>query len=193
MKRICVYCGSSQGKSPIYMEAAKKLGKLLAQNNIELVYGAGSIGLMGEIAETVLNNGGKVIGVITDFLHKRVPQKELSKIYVVNSMHERKQKMFDLSDGFIAMPGGIGTLEEIFEVLTWAQFGSHFKPCGFLNTGNYYEKLFKFLDNAFEQKFIKEQQHYIILSDNSPLKLLEKMKNYDPPAVFIDKWSHKKE
>ena len=191
MKKICVYCGSSQGNQPVFMETAKTLGKLLVENNIELVYGGGNIGLMGKIADTVLKHGGRATGVITEFLNSKVPQKKLSELHVVETMHERKELMFNLSDGFIAMPGGIGTIEEIFEVLTWAQLGSHFKPCGFLNVANYYEMLFNFLDNAFKQQFIKEEQRYIFLSENSPLKLLEKMKNYQPEPVFIEKWFDK--
>lgn len=138
MKRLAIFCGSSNGASDVYIEGAKKLGKELAKRNITLVYGGASVGVMGAVANAVLEEGGYVIGVMPSFLEKReISHQNLSELIVVDSMHERKAKMADLADGFIALPGGPGTLEEFFEVFTWAQLGLHRKPCGLLNINHY--------------------------------------------------------
>ncbi len=186
MKRVCVYCGSGHGANLAYSEAAIKVGELLAEKNIGLVYGGAGVGLMGLLANTVLKNGGEAIGVITEFLNGKVPYKGLTKLHVVETMHERKNLMFELSDGFIAMPGGIGTLEEIFEVLTWAQLSLHSKPCGILNSVNYYDQLFKFMDHALDQQFVKKPHIEMILSHTTPEGLFSKMMNYKP--TLVDKW-----
>ncbi len=157
MKKICIYCGSSLGKSPNYREHAKQLATSLAQRKITLVYGGASIGLMGDIADTVLEHGGEVIGVIPQSLVEReLAHKALSQLIIVDSMHARKAKMAELSDAFIAMPGGLGTLEELFEILTWQQLDLHHKPCGLLNIDNYYAQLIVFLKHIVDQGFAKQ-------------------------------------
>ena len=149
IKRICVFTGSRHGSNPQYAEAAQQLGRELVRRNYSLVYGGGNVGLMKVIAEAVLDLGGHVTGVIPDSLvNKEVAHRGLSELRIVQSMHERKAMMAELSDGFIAMPGGIGTMEEFFEVLSWAQLGIHRKPCGLLNTGGYYDRLIAFLDHS---------------------------------------------
>ncbi len=186
INRICVNCGSNFGSKELYKTEAGKLGKYLAKNKIGLVYGGADAGLMGEMANAALSENGEVIGVIPESISEKVGHKGLSKLYIVSTMHERKKLMFDLSDGFIAFPGGIGTLEEIFELLTWAQLGFHNKPCGFLNPGNYYDKLFEFLDKAEEDQFIKKQHREMIMKEKDIETLIELFKNYKAPA--IEKW-----
>ena len=190
MKRICVYCGSGIGADSAYENSACNLGKVIADNNIELVYGGASVGLMGTIAKSVVENNGKVIGVIPKFLvGKEVAFTELTDLRVVESMHERKILMTELSDGFIALPGGFGTLEEIFEIITWAQLGFHNKPCGLLNIKGYYDHLLKFLDHTVDQYFIeKEQRNMIIVEENSD-KMIKRFNNYLPPLVDKAKWA----
>ena len=154
-KRLCVYCGSRHGAQPAYDRAARNLGAALARHGIELVYGGGRVGLMGVLAESVLAHGGKVIGVIPKALVSReVAFLELSDLRIVESMHERKALMADLADAFVALPGGVGTLEELFEILTWAQLGLHHKPCGLLNVDQFYDLLLGFLDHALAENFI---------------------------------------
>lgn len=190
MKRICVFCGSGRGSKPEYSKTAKKLGKILAENNIGLVYGGAKVGLMGEIAAEVLNSGGDVIGIIPENLaNKNVALTELKDLRVVKTMHERKALMVDLSDGFIAMPGGLGTIEEIFEVFTWSQLGLHKKPCGFLNVANYYDDIIKFLKHAVDEKFIRKENFSTILVDDEPENLLQKFYNYSPATVDKAKWA----
>ena len=155
IKRICVNAGSSPGLLPEYREAANHLGNILAENDIDLVFGGAGVGLMGEVADGILNNGGKAIGVIPKSFAHKVAHKDLTELHLVDSMHERKKKMFDLSDGFMALPGGLGTMEEFLEVLTWSQLGLHSKPCGLLNTGGYYIKLLDFIDFAVSQRFMR--------------------------------------
>ncbi len=186
MKRICVYCGSSPGELPDYLETARELGRLLARRGIGLVYGGANVGLMGALADAVLKDGGDVIGVITKTLAKRVVHPALPMLHVVETMHERKAMMFDLSDAFIALPGGIGTLEEYLEVLTWAQLGLHEKPCGLLDVRGYFQGLLTFLDHAVEQRFIKPKHRAMILTGHSPQELLETMESYRAPTG--DKW-----
>ena len=158
MKQVCVFCGSSSGARPEYIRAARHLGRVLACRNLGLVYGGASVGIMGEIANAVLEEGGEVTGVIPRMLmEKEVAHTGVSDLRIVGSMHERKALMAELADGFIALPGGLGTFEEFFEVLTWEQLGMHQKPCGLLNVGQYYSKLVDFLDYAVFQQFIKAE------------------------------------
>lgn len=179
MKSICVFCGSNSGNNPNYSLAAQSLGKLLVEQNISLVYGGASIGLMGIIADQVLALGGKAYGVIPkSMLQKEVAHQGLTELFIVDSMHERKQKMYNLSDGFIALPGGLGTLDELFEILTWAQLGLHHKACGILNIDHYFDELLKFLDQAIEKKFMKEKNRKLYFTDSNPNSLVEKMKEH---------------
>ncbi|MFT4720396.1 MAG: hypothetical protein ACI9SB_001567 [Candidatus Azotimanducaceae bacterium] len=187
MKKICVYCGSSTGKSPEYLQSASVLAKEMVKRNIGLVYGGANVGIMGEIANTMLANGGDVTGVIPQALvDKEVGHFGLTELKIVGSMHERKAIMADLSDGFIALPGGLGTLEELFEVLTWAQLGFHHKPCALLNIKQYYESLSVFLDHAVNEEFVKPIHREMLLVASDPSQLLNAMERYQPPAV--DKW-----
>jgi hypothetical protein len=189
MKRICVFCGSSPGASPEYIQAATQLGYTLANKNIGLVYGGAKVGMMGRIAEAVLEKKGEVIGVIPKGLaEKEVSFTGLADLRVVDSMHERKAIMAELADGFIALPGGLGTLEEFFEVVTWAQLGLHPKPCGLLNVRHYYNKLMDFLDHTVNEKFVELEHRSMILMDEDPERLLQKFETYSPPIVDKAKW-----
>lgn len=186
MERICVTCGSSPGLHPDYLLAASMLGKIFSDKNIELVYGGTNVGLMGEIANMVLENGGKVIGVIPKFFVNKIGHNGLTELHVVESMYERKEMMFELSDAFIALPGGIGTMEEIFEVLTWSQIGLHQKPCGLFNVRGYFDKFLEFMQQAVEQQFINQEHYEMILVNNNPEELMLQLINYEPPDV--KKW-----
>jgi len=187
MKTICVYCGSNPGLLPVYRESAHRLGCEMAARGLDLVYGGSSVGVMGAVADAVLAQGGKVTGVIPRSLATReVSHSGLDELIVVGSMHERKAKMAELSDGFIALPGGWGTIEEIFEMLTWAQLGFHEKPCGLLNVASYYDPLFAFLESAIEQQFVKEEFRPMMMMDDSPGALLERFSAYRAPKV--KKW-----
>jgi uncharacterized protein (TIGR00730 family) len=189
MKRICVFCGSSPGARPEYIEAARLLGHTLASKGIGLVYGGAKVGTMGQVANAALEAGGEVIGVIPEQLvEKEVAFTELTNLQVVGSMHERKARMVELSDGFIALPGGFGTFEEFFEVLTWAQLGIHHKPCGFLNVCGYYDKLIAFLDHVIDQEFVKSEYRALVLVGKDPEKLLEKFAVYQPPKIDKAAW-----
>jgi uncharacterized protein (TIGR00730 family) len=190
MKRICVFCGSSPGANPIYLEIAEEVGKFLAQNNVELVYGGGRVGLMGKVADAVMANGGKVIGVIPKQLAIReVMHAGLSELHVVDSMHQRKAMMAELSEGFIALPGGFGTFEEFFEIVTWAQLGIHQKPCALLNVAGFYEALMALIAHSTEQMFIRPEHRLLVLIDDSIEKLYRKMLDFKPPV--IEKWIDK--
>ena len=187
MKRICVYCGSNPGKRTEFREAARGLARELLKRDICLVYGGASVGIMGEIADTVLAGAGEVTGVIPQALvDKEVSHNGLTELKIVHSMHERKGIMADMSDGFIALPGGLGTIEELFEVLTWAQLGFHDKPCALLNVNGYYDKLIQFLDHAVEEGFVANIHRQMLLVEEDPDTLLEAMSRYSAPAV--DKW-----
>ena len=176
MERICVFCGSSPGTRPVYAEAARQLGHMLAETGIDLVYGGAGVGLMGVLAQAVLDGGGRVTGVIPRVLvAKEVAFTKLEDLRIVESMHERKALMASLSDGFIALPGGIGTIEEFVEVLTWAQLGIHRKPCGLLNIGGYYEQLLFFFDHMAGEGFVRPDARARILVDQDPAVLLMKM------------------
>ena len=171
---ICVFTGSHHGVRPQYAEAARQLGATLVERGYGLVYGGGNVGLMAVVADTVLERGGRVIGVIPDMLvSKEIAHLGLTELRVVNSMHERKALMADLSDGFIALPGGVGTMEELFEVLSWSQLGIHSKPCGLLNATNYYDYLVKFLDYAVHQGFLKVKDRSLLLVEETPAALLD--------------------
>ncbi len=181
MKSILVYCGANSGKNPAFKEAAEALGARFAKDGIRLVYGAGSVGLMGVVADAALANGGKVTGVIPDFLVKmEVGHKGLSEIHVVESMHERKALMEKLCDGIITLPGGYGSIDELFEILTWAQLGLHKKPIGILNVNGFYDFLLKQLEVMVQEGFLKqESRDLLIVSDNMD-NLLEQMANFQP-------------
>lgn len=187
MKSLCVYCGSSLGKSPAYLAAAKALANELVQRDIRLVYGGASVGIMGVIADTVLAGGGQAVGVIPQALvDKEVSHAGLTELFVVDSMHTRKAKMAELSDGFVALPGGFGTLEELFEVLTWSQLGFHQKPIGLLNVEGYYDHLLAFLKQSVEQQYVKPQHHALLLASDEVPQMLEQLLNFKPMGG--DKW-----
>lgn len=186
MKRICVNCGSSPGFDPCYMAMARMLGQAIVDNGFDLVYGGADIGLMGEIADTVLAGNRAVIGIIPESLANKVSHQGLTELHVVDSMHERKAMMFDLSDAFIALPGGFGTLEEITELMTWAQLGFHSKPCGLVNVAGYYDTLLSFLDNAVSQGFMKREHREMLLESDDPETLIARLKNHRAPD--IEKW-----
>lgn len=176
IKTVCVYCGSGFGDRKRYREAASVLGTLLAQRNIDLIYGGASIGLMGTVADAAMAAGGKAIGVIPQSLaDAEVAHEGLSELHIVSSMHERKHMMAERADAFISMPGGFGTLEELFEVVTWSQLGLHQKACGLLNVDGFYDGLLSFLDHATAEKFIREQNREIILVEETPHALLGKL------------------
>lgn len=184
MNRICVFCGSNHGSRSEYTEAAKKLGRTLANRKIGLVYGGAKVGIMGTLADTVLSNGATVIGVMPRFLvEKEVAHSRLSDLHIVDTLHERKSLMAELSDAFIALPGGFGTLEEFFEVVTWAQLGMHKKPCGLLNVCGYFENLIMFLNKAVSEKFLREEHREMIFIHESPEELIDQFESYVPPAV----------
>jgi uncharacterized protein (TIGR00730 family) len=184
---ICVFCGSRPGTDPAYEVAARCLGQALAQANITLVYGGGNVGLMGVVADAALEAGGEVVGVIPEALMRReIGHPGLTKLHVVASMHERKAKMAELSDGFVALPGGTGTLEEFFEVLTWAQLGEHEKPCGLLDIAGYYGPLLAVFDHMVEKGFLKDHHREMLLLERDPTTLLERFARYEPPRVA--KW-----
>lgn len=184
MQRVCVYCGSSPGRLPEYREAARSLGYELAARGLGLVYGGASVGVMGAVADAVLERGGEVIGVIPSALaRKEVAHDGLADLIVVGSMHERKARMAELSDGFIALPGGWGTLEEIFEMLTWAQLGFHRKPCGILNVAAYYDGLVSFLERAIEERFVREEFRPLMLVEEEPSQLLNRFREFKAPRV----------
>jgi hypothetical protein len=176
MRRICVFSGSSDGRQPAYRAAARALGQTLIARGIELVYGGAHVGLMGAVADAVLEGGGHVIGVIPHALvAKEVAHMGISDLRIVSSMHERKALMADLSDGFIAMPGGWGTLEELFEVLTWGQLGLHRKPCGLLNVAGYFDPLVAFFRHAFDEQFVKRPYEQLLPVESSAAALLDRL------------------
>lgn len=192
MKKITIFCGSSLGTEDIFREQAYLLGKTLAERKIGLVYGGARVGLMGALADGAMQNQGEVIGVLPNFLKgKEIAHEHLTKLILVETMHERKTKMNDLSDGVIALPGGFGTLEELFEMLTWAQLGLHKKPIGILNIAGFYDDLFKLTRTMVEKGLLKEaNQQMLLVSDNIP-DLLDKMQNYQAPTT--GKWITKAE
>lgn len=187
MKRICVYCGSSSGTNPAYRAAAAELGRVFLERGIGLVYGGGDVGLMGEIANTIMQGGGEVIGIIPKKLaRKEVAHFGLTELEVVDTMHTRKARMAALSDGFITMPGGIGTMEELFETWTWSQLGIHDKPVGLLNPAGYYDPLLEFLDKMTLQGFLRPQHRERLIVSNEPAALVDLLAEYHAPQT--DKW-----
>jgi uncharacterized protein (TIGR00730 family) len=184
LKRLAIFCGSSSGASEAYKEGAVELGKELVKRGIALVYGGASVGIMGAVADTVLKEGGQVIGVIPQFLKEReISHNHLTELHTVHTMHERKAKMADLADGFIALPGGPGTLEEFFEIFTWAQIGLHQKPCGLLNIHEYYKPLIQLFDHMVDQQFLQEKYRTMAIIEADPKILLDKFNTYEPPTV----------
>ncbi|MGB3683835.1 MAG: TIGR00730 family Rossman fold protein [Rubrobacteraceae bacterium] len=187
MDRLCVFCGSSSGAGDVYQAGARLLGQTLAGSGITVVYGGASVGLMGTLADAALAAGGEVIGVIPQALQEReISHTGLTDLRVVGSMHERKALMAGLSDGFIALPGGAGTLEEFFEVWTWAQLGEHGKPCGLLNVGGYYDPMLTFLEHMVAQGFLSEKHRGMVLVEKEPESLLQRLSDYRPPET--PKW-----
>jgi uncharacterized protein (TIGR00730 family) len=187
MKSISVYCGSSTGSRLVYMEAAKNLGRILAERKIQLIFGGGKVGLMGILADAALEAGGTVTGVIPRFLHvKEVAHNCLSKMITAETMHERKILIHEMSDAVIALPGGFGTLDELFEMLTWAQLGLHRKPVGILNVNGYFTHLLQAIDTMVDEGFLKPVNREIVLVSENVDELLDKMEQYNAP--FIPKW-----
>ncbi|EMA51571.1 LOG family protein [Halococcus thailandensis] len=184
MDRICVYCGSSSGARSAYQEAAMSLGRTLAERDLGLVYGGGDVGLMGTVADATLEAGGEAHGVIPDGLREReIAHEGLTELDVVDSMHERKRRMVDLADGFVALPGGYGTLEEFMEVLTWTQLGLHANPCGLLDVADYYAELATFFDHQREEGFVSADHRSIVLIEDEPDELLDRFADYEAPPL----------
>ena len=192
MKSLCVFCGSNAGHQPIYRAEAEKLGRLLAAQGIELIYGGGNVGLMGAVADACLNAGGQVIGVIPEALvgkevaGRHVDHRELTRLEVVDSMHTRKARMAELSDGFVALPGGFGTFEEFCEILTWGQLGFHVKPMGLLNVNGFYDPLLAMFERAVGDGFLRAENRAMALADTDSARLLDTMRNYR--AEPVSKW-----
>lgn len=188
LQRICVYCGSNTGARPLYAEAARELADVLVRHDLELVYGGADRGIMRVIADAVLEQGGKVHGVIPQMLcDKEIAHQGLTELHIVASMHERKSMMAALSDGFIAMPGGFGTLEEIVEMVTWAQLRFHEKPCGLFNVDGYFDDLLRFLDHAGGEGFLRAENRRMLLDDATAAGLVRQFERYTAPQV--DKWT----
>ena len=184
MRRICVFCGSSMGNRPAYAEVAAALGRMVAERGLGLVYGGGNVGLMGIMADAALQAGGEVIGIIPEALLKlEVGHLDLTQLHVVGSMHERKAMMAEMADAFVALPGGIGTMEELFEVWTWGQLGMHPKPLGFLDVAGYYDHLHAFLDHMVAEGFLRDRHRMMVAVEQNPATLLDRFAAYTPPQV----------
>ncbi|MFD1136618.1 TIGR00730 family Rossman fold protein [Paenibacillus urinalis] len=184
MKSIAVFCGSNEGSSSIYKESAAQLGKVLAEQQVTLIYGGSNVGLMGAVADAVLEHGGRVIGVLPHFLQAReIAHKGLTELIMVDSMHERKAKMAELADGFIALPGGPGTMEEYFEIFTWGQLGLHQKPCGLLNINGYFNSLVSMFDVMEREQFMQPKYRSMVLTDHTSEGLLQQFADYTAPSV----------
>jgi len=183
LTRLCVFCGTNAGSRPEYGAAARELGETLAAEEVELVYGGGSVGIMGELAEAVREHGGRVIGVIPQQLIQKEMAHTGPDLIVVASMHQRKARMADMADGFVALPGGIGTLEGFFEILTWGQLGIHAKPCGILNVAGYFDGLTGFLDHAVREGFLTEAHRGLIVVETEPRPLLDRMRVFQAPEA----------
>jgi len=191
MKRICVFCGSNAGARSEYAEAARALATVLAERKLGIVYGGGNVGLMGVLADAALARGGEVIGVIPQKLvDKEVAHRGVTELLVVETMHERKALMNDLSDAFLALPGGFGTLDEFFEVLTWSQLGFHGKPCALLNVAGYYDGMLAMLDHAVTERFLRPAHRELVIADTDPLRLLQRLSAFVPAPK--GKWSNAK-
>jgi uncharacterized protein (TIGR00730 family) len=187
LKRVCVFCGSNRGARPDYARAAETLAAHLVELGIAIVYGGGNVGLMGVVADAAMRAGGKVIGVIPEALFaKEIAHAGITDLRIVRSMHERKALMAELSDGFIALPGGWGTFDEFCEILTWAQLGLHRKPCGILNVEGYYDALLKMFDHSAAEGFLKPEYRRLVIAASDPAELIAKMRNYRAPS--FDKW-----
>jgi uncharacterized protein (TIGR00730 family) len=187
MKRICVFCGSSPGRNPVHLEAAARMGRALAARGLGLVYGGGGVGLMGAVADAALAAGGEVVGVIPRALQLReLAHARLTALHVVGSMHERKARMAELSDGFVALPGGMGTLEELAEILTWAQLGLHARPVGLLNVEGYFGPLIAFFDRAVVEGFLRPEHRRLLVVGEDPGALLDRFAAWQPPPV--ERW-----
>ncbi|HZS95728.1 MAG TPA: TIGR00730 family Rossman fold protein [Terriglobales bacterium] len=192
MKALCVFCGANFGRRPTYRQAAERVGELLAQRGITLVYGGGNVGLMGALADAALAGGGRVVGVIPRALaEKEIAHTGLSEMHVVGSMHERKALMADLADAFLSLPGGFGTWDEFCEALTWSQLGLQKKACAFLNVEGYYDALLALTERAAEDGFIREEHRKLLLVDGDAEMLLDRLENYDVP--FVPKWVGREE
>lgn len=190
MKSIAVFCGASISSDPVINKQAYNFGQVLAEQNLQLIYGGAKIGVMGEVASAMLNNGGKAIGVIPDFLtSKEVVHTYLSELIITETMHERKLKMHELSDAIVALPGGFGTLEELFEMLTWAQLGLHKKPIGILNINGFYDDLLHFIETMIDKGLLKPDQKQLLLVADTTEELLEKMRVFKP--LPVPKWMNK--
>jgi len=185
--RLCIFCGSSPGARPEYAEATVELAQVLAARGIGIVYGGASVGLMGLLADSAMEAGGEVVGVIPNALErKEIARHGITELHVVDSMHERKALMAELSDAFIALPGGSGTLEELFEVFTWSQLGLHRKACALLNVAGYYDGLAAFLDHAVDERFLRPEHRGMLLCGDTPTAVLDALERFDAPLV--DKW-----
>jgi uncharacterized protein (TIGR00730 family) len=184
MRRVCVFCGSSPGARPAYGEATSELARLLVADRIGVVYGGGAVGLMGVLGDSVLAAGGEAIGVIPQALVDReIGHTGLSELRLVGSMHERKALMAELSDAFIALPGGLGTLEELFEVYTWSQLGLHDKPCGLLDVEDYFAGIVDFLEHAVRERFVREEHRAMLIVERDPRRLIDRLRDFEPRAV----------
>jgi uncharacterized protein (TIGR00730 family) len=193
VRRVCVFCGSSPGARPAYARAAAELGRLLVEERLGLVYGGASVGLMGVLADAVLEGEGEVVGVIPQALVDReIGHPGVADLRVVGSMHERKALMADLADAFVALPGGLGTLEELFEVYTWAQLGMHRKPCALLDVEGYYAGIAQFLEHAVEERFLPERHKAMLIVESEPRALLDRLHSFEPAAVE-PKWIDREE
>ncbi len=193
MERICVFCGASPGARPGYAQATSELARLLTADGIGVVYGGGGVGLMGVLADAVLAEGGEIIGVIPRALVDReIAHRDVTDMRVVGSMHERKALMAELADAFIALPGGLGTVEELFEVYTWAQLGLHRKPCALLNVEGYYDGIAGFLANAVQERFLREEHREMLMVEREPRGLIERLREFEPDAV-LPKWIDREE
>ena len=187
LRRVCVYCGANRGRDDAYALAAQAMGRALARRGIGLVTGGGRVGLMGVVADAALAAGGEVTGVIPEALMKKeLAHRGLTELVVTASMHERKARMAELADGFVALPGGLGTYEELFEIWTWAQLGWHAKPCGLLNAAGFYDRLVAFLDGACDAEFVKPEHRAMLIVDTDPDRLLDRFGAYEAPNVA--KW-----
>jgi uncharacterized protein (TIGR00730 family) len=193
MRRICIFCGSSPGARPAYAEATAEVARLLVGEGVGVVYGGGHVGLMGVLADTAMSAGGEVIGVMPQALVDReIGHTGITELRVVGSMHERKALMADLADAFIALPGGAGTLEELFEVYTWAQLGLHRKPCGLLDVEGYFSGLVGFLDHAVSERFLPQEHREMLIVESDPRALIERLRDFEPEAL-TPKWIDREE
>lgn len=189
MKSICVYCGSADGIRPDFLAAARQMGATLSRNGITLIYGGGRTGLMGAVADGVLENGGQVTGVIiTSMNTPALAHPGVTRMEVTSTIHQRKARMYELAEGYIALPGGFGTLDELFETLTWGQIGEHSKPVGLLNVNGYFDPLLSMLDRAMQENFIFPEHRRALLTDSDPNRLLASMENHQHPHEAVKRW-----